>query len=141
VESWLTLDVHVLNAAQGGFAPVLHRDALGLAAFAFTDRAAAERTCALLTRAPQVPTGARGGSARAPQGASGSAARRAPRVLTLAARDARAREEWLRSVDAAGGARVLFDPDVPPSGPPARGVLTRALLADVLAGKRFVACL
>jgi hypothetical protein len=122
VDDWGNRDIFVLSASRRGFAPLLHRDALGLAAFAFSDVAAARAMRDHFAAATQ---------------------RKGTRVeiLTLAARDARAREEWLSAVDGAGGARVLFDPQPSAGGPPPRGVLTRALLADVLSGKRFVACL
>ena len=113
--------MYVLDASKRGFAPIVHRDALGLAAFAFTDAESAESARAQLAAATK-------------RGAT-------PRVVTLAANDARAREEWLRAVDAAGAARGLIDPPLPLPTAPLRGELTRALLADVLSGKRFVACL
>ena len=74
---------------------------------------------------------------------AGAQGRRKRRTVYLGAeiRTRRAAEQWLRAVDAAGAARVLIDPPLPLPTAPLRGELTRALLADVLSGKRFVACL
>ncbi len=63
---------------------------------------------------------------------------RQPALLTLAADDLRAREEWLRAVHDAGAARVAFDPT---AGTPLQGELTAALVAEVTSHKRGLACL
>ncbi|MFO8149256.1 MAG: hypothetical protein R6T93_03080, partial [Trueperaceae bacterium] len=66
------------------------------------------------------------------------ARRPAPALLTLAADDLRAREEWLRAVLDAGAARIAFDP---PVSAPLQGELAAALLAEVTSYKRGLACL
>jgi hypothetical protein len=123
-DDWLDLPLLVLNVGRRGFAPLTWRDDLGLAGLAFADPDLARHH---LERA-------RRRSAPHPRGA-------ALALLTLAASDLRAREEWLRAVLEAGAARVAFDlgTDVPP--PRATFELTGALLAEVLSHKRGTACL
>ena len=122
---WLTRPLHVLNVGRRGFAPLTWRDELGLVGLAFLDRASAERHLERVRRAT-APTG------------EGEPSRPAAALLTLAADDLRAREEWLRAVHDAGAARVAFDPTV---GSPLQGELTAALVAEVTSYKRGLACL
>jgi hypothetical protein len=115
----------VLNVGRRGYAPLTWRDDLGLVGLAFLDPALAQRHLDVVLRASAK---AGGGTSRRPS----------PALLTLAADDLRAREEWLRAVLDAGAARVAFDP---PPGAPLRGELTAALLAEVTSHKRGLACL
>lgn len=117
----------MLDLGRRGFAPVTWRDHLGLAGLAYLDPDLARRALRRVrAAAPQAPAGRQAGR------------RPAARLLTLAADDPRAREEWLRAVLDAGAARVAFDLD-PPAAPATE--LTAALLADVVARKRGLACL
>jgi hypothetical protein len=120
-DDWFDRPLAVLNVGRRGFAPLTWRDAYGLAGLAFADADLAERHRA---RAAGVRS-----------------ARAAVALLTLAAGDLRAREEWLRAVLEAGAARVAFD--LPDAGVPplATFELTGALLAEVLSQKRGLACL
>ncbi len=124
-DDWLTRPLRVLNVGRRGFAPLTWRDDLGLVGLAFLDAALAQRHLDAILRAPAR---AGGGAPRRPS----------PALLTLAADDLRAREEWLRAVLDAGAARVAFDPAM---GAPLRAELTAALLAEVTSYKRGLACL
>jgi hypothetical protein len=122
---WLTRPLHVLNVGRRGFAPLTWRDELGLVGLAFLDPALAQRHLERVRRAT-APVG------------EGKPSRPPAALLTLAADDLRAREEWLRAVHDAGAARVAFDP---PVGSPLQGELTAALVAEVTSHKRGLACL
>lgn len=130
---WLDVDLTTLDFARDRFAPLIWRDALGLAGLAFSDAELAAAQLARLRRA----SGAEG----APGSAAASAPRRGPlpRLQTLRAGDLRARQEWLEAVLHAGAARVLFDLNV--AGEARGSGLSAALLADVLSRKRGLACL
>ena len=117
---WLSEPLTVLNLGRRRLAPLIWRDRLGLAGLAFRNQALADAHLLRVRRAK------RPGSPH-------------PEGLTLAANDLRAREEWLRSVHAAGAARILFDLD--PGGADGADALTAALLAEVLSHKRGLACL
>lgn len=112
--TWLSKPLWVLDLGQGGYTPVIVRDALGLAGMAFSNLALAQ---AQQRRFPRPTT-----------------------IVELAAGDHRAREEWLRAVHAAGAARTLFDP-ASRRAAPAAGPLTATLLAEVISHKRGLACL
>lgn len=131
-DGWVDAPLLVLDLGRRGFAPVTWRDAVGLAGLAFLDAGIADRALA------RVRSAAERASAARPPARDGRSARPRPRIVTLAPDDHRAREEWLRAVLAAGAARVAFDLD--PPAPP-RTELTAALLADVVARKRGLACL
>ena len=124
-DDWLTRPLRVLNVGRRGFAPLTWRDDLGLVGLAFLDAALARRHLDTVLRAPV-------------RGNGGASRRPAPALLTLAADDLRAREEWLHAVIAAGAARVAFDPA---PGAPLQSELTAALLAEVTSYKRGLACL
>lgn len=139
---WLDRPLQVLNLGRRDYAPLTWRDGLGLAGLAFTDHARARRHLARVraaspARGAASPTRA----AASPRGTAGRHPAPAPSLLTLAAGDLRAREEWLRSVMAAGAARVGFDLQGAPPFDPAAFELTAALLAEVLSHKRGLACL
>lgn len=121
---WLSRPLRVLNVGRRGFAPLTWRDDLGLVGLAFLDPSLAQRHLQRVSRAAAAATG--------------TARRPSPALLTLAADDLRAREEWLRAVLDAGAARVAFDAT---PGAPVQGELTAALLAEVTSYKRGLACL
>lgn len=122
---WLTRPLRVLNVGRRGYAPLTWRDDLGLVGLAFLDASLARRHLDRVLRA-------------APPAGGAKARRPAPALLTLAADDLRAREEWLRAVLDAGAARIAFDP---PVSAPLHGELAAALLAEVTSYKRGLACL
>jgi len=122
---WLSRPLRVLNVGPLGYAPLTWRDDLGLVGLAFVDPGLAQRHLERVARA-------------AASAAAGGARRPSPTLLTLAADDLRAREDWLRAVLDAGAARVAFDP---PLASPIQGELTAALLAEVTSHKRGLACL
>ena len=128
-DDWLDRPLHVINVGPRGYAPLTWRDDWGLAGLAFSD--------------PELARwhAERAGGTRRRAGAAAGARRSALTVLTLAASDLRAREEWLQAVLSAGAARVAFD--LTADGPPPLGTfeLTGALLAEVLSHKRGTACL
>jgi len=124
-DDWLARPLRVLNVGRRGYAPLTRRDDLGLVGLAFLDPALAQRHLDAVQRA-------------AAKAGAGTSRRPSPALLTLAAGDLRAREEWLRAVLDAGAARVAFDP---PPGAPLQGELTAALLAEVTSYKRGLACL
>jgi hypothetical protein len=125
-EDWLDRPLLVLNVGRHGFAPLTWRDDLGLAGLAFVDPDLARRHLERAGRRSRPP--------KAPRGP-------APALLTLAASDLRAREEWLQAVLAAGAARVAFDLGIETPPPRSTFELTGALLAEVLSHKRGTACL
>jgi hypothetical protein len=126
-DDWLDRPLLVLNVGRRRFAPLTWRDDLGLAGLAFVDPELARHH---LDRARRRsgPPGSR------PRGA-------ALALVTLAASDLRAREEWLRAVLEAGAARVAFDLGTEAAPPRDTFELTGALLAEVLSHKRGTACL
>lgn len=132
---WLDRPLQVLNLGRRDYAPLTWRDELGLAGLAFTDHDRARRHLARVRAASPAR------AAASPRGTAGRHPAPAPSLLTLAAGDLRAREEWLRSVMAAGAARVGFDLQGVPPFDPAAFELTAALLAEVLSHKRGLACL
>lgn len=124
---WLARPLWVLDAGGPGWRPVAWRDELGLAAMVYADEAAAERQRRRLLGARPA---AGGGTRRSGAGL---------RTVRLDAHDPRAREEWLRAVLDTGAARVGFDLDARTDDERAFE-LTAALLAEVLAHKRGLAC-
>lgn len=138
-DAWTERPLYVLDVGDRGFAPVTWRDDLGLAGLAYLDLERAQRALDRVRAAAPRAAAPRVAARSAPEGGRGAPPRRpAPRLRTLAPDDPRAREEWLRAVLDAGAARVAFDLDPPQ---PPRTELTAALLADVVARKRGLACL
>jgi hypothetical protein len=129
-DDWLDRPLHVINVGRRGFAPLTWRDDRGLAGLAFSDPDLARRHA---DRA--------GGPRRRAASTAAGAPRPALAVITLAASDLRAREEWLRTVLDAGAARVAFDLPAEAAAPLDAFELTGALLAEVLSHKRGTACL
>ena len=139
---WLDRPLQVLNLGRRDYAPLTWRDALGLAGLAFTDHDRARHHLARVRAASPVRAAASPTRATAsPRGTGGPRPAPAPSLLTLAAGDLRAREEWLRAVMAAGAARVGFDLQGVTPFDPAAFELTATLLAEILSHKRGLACL
>jgi hypothetical protein len=127
-DDWLERDLFTLDLASDHFAPLIWRDALGLAAGAYLNPELAEQQLRRV-RLASVRHAEPNARAKGPK----------PRLQTLRAGDLRARQEWLEAVLQAGAARVLFD--LNSDGQHRGTALSAALLAEVLSYKRGLACL